>query len=68
MNALHIELDLTKSVFVRVETTYGRQRIYPACEISKKFIQFTGRKTFTEQDLELIKQLGYEVIRDTIIY
>lgn len=46
---------------VQIKNVYGQPRIYPACDTAKKFLRLTGGKTFSKQDIELIKQLGYVV-------
>ena len=37
------------------------ERIYPACDVSAKLAQLTGRKTFDANDLNIIKSLGYDL-------
>ena len=44
-----------------VKTLYGVDYSYPACTISKLFLELTGNKTLLERDLIIIKQLGYNV-------
>lgn len=44
----------------------GKPRYYPACNASKKLIQLMktplgGRKVFTENDVKIIKELGFNV-------
>lgn len=49
-------------VQVRVRETYGVERIYPVCEIANIFTRLTRQKTFSHENIALIKQLGYTVI------
>lgn len=50
------------TVQVRVRETYGVERIYPVCEIANIFTRLTRQKTFSHENIALIKQLGYTVI------
>jgi hypothetical protein len=36
--------------------------IYPACDVSNILIDLMPTKTFSRDDLETIKKLGYEII------
>lgn len=49
-------------VQVRVRETYGVERIYPVCEIANIFTRLTRQKTFSHENIALIKQLGYAVV------
>lgn len=42
---------------------YGTEAIYPACDVSRKLLELTGRKTFSRQDLKTIRDLGYNAVR-----
>jgi hypothetical protein len=46
---------------VEVKQVYGVERIYPACDISKKLNNLMMSKTFNRNDIETIKSLGYKV-------
>jgi hypothetical protein len=50
------------TVQVAVRETYGVERIYPVCEIANIFTRLTRQKTFSHENIALIKQLGYTVI------
>lgn len=49
-------------VQVVVRETYGVERIYPVCEIANIFTRLTRQKTFSHENIALIKQLGYAVV------
>lgn len=49
------------SITVRITTNYGQRAVYPVCESAKALTALTGRKTFTERDITLIKRLGYTI-------
>ena len=48
-------------VQVKIKQTYGRDNIYPANETALLFTRIIGNKTFSKQQLRLIKELGYEI-------
>jgi hypothetical protein len=49
-------------VQVVMRETYGVERIYPVCEIANIFTRLTRQKTFSHENIALIKQLGYAVV------
>lgn len=49
-------------ITVLIKNVYGNETIYPACETAKKFATLTGKKTFSMNDINLIKTLGYSVV------
>lgn len=49
------------NITVEVRTVYGEDKFYPACEASRLFAQLLGQTTLTRPNLQIIKQLGYEV-------
>lgn len=50
-----------KILTVRILNYWGRITIRPECEDSKLFTELLGQKTLTEENIEIIKRLGYEV-------
>ena len=50
-----------KIITIRITSSYGNERIYPACEQSKRFALLAGTKTLSRANLETIKQLGYTI-------
>ena len=46
---------------VTIKSVYGRDLIYPACDIAKLFTALLKVKSFTENQLEQIKSIGYEI-------
>ena len=55
------------SIRVKVRNVYGRDLVYPACEVAKTFAKLVRQETFVPRDIQLIKDLGYkiEVVQDT---
>lgn len=49
---------------VNVRSIYGNETIYPSCEIAKGFAELLRQKTLTWLDIQVIKQIGYEVVVD----
>lgn len=58
------ERKVTPKVHLRKRSAYGRELIDPMCATSGFFAQIAGRKTLTEADLAVIRNLGYEIIWD----
>lgn len=50
-----------KAVKVQLLNKYGRDLIYPACDLSRLFVLLTGRKCFSEADLKVLQAIGYDV-------
>jgi hypothetical protein len=46
---------------VAIKQVYGVERIYPICEIAKKLNRLMNSKTFTRDNIQVIKSLGYSV-------
>jgi len=46
-------------LLVSIETSYGTRRVYPKCSTSRTLAEIAGTTTFTDRDVNLIKQLGY---------
>jgi hypothetical protein len=47
---------------VKVTKVYGNIVVYPMCEQSRIYAAIAGTKTLTPATLELIEQLGHEVV------
>ena len=48
-----------KELLVKVKSIYGIEKVYPDCEMGQLLAQLTGKKTFTNDNLGLLKKLGY---------
>jgi len=48
-----------KELLVKVKSIYGIDKVYPECEEGQLLAQLTGKKTFTNDNLGLLKKLGY---------
>ena len=48
-------------ITVQTRNVYGVKRVYPVCDKARLFTELTGRKTLSEQDLAIIKGLGFVV-------
>ena len=46
---------------VTIKNHYGKDFIYPYCNKAEVFTLLTGRKTLSNKDMFLIKQLGYSL-------
>ena len=56
-----VALEQRPTLEVRIVERYGRETIYPECEVSRRFADLLGQTTLTRNDIEKIKRLGYEV-------
>lgn len=50
-----------KLLKVHVVPQYGQTAIHPACPQSKLFAKMLNQKTLTQDNVELIKELGYVI-------
>ena len=50
---MRIKLKIIRSV--------GVIRVYPQCETSRKLLDLVGQKSFTERQVNILLDLGYEV-------
>ena len=48
-------------ITVQIKNVYGVRRVYPVCDKAHLFTQMTGRKTLSENNLSIIKDLGFVV-------
>lgn len=48
-------------VTVKIKTVYGRETIYPACDITRTICQVAKRKTLSQFDINLLKHIGWTV-------
>lgn len=46
---------------LELQSVYGNELAYPACEVSKLLARLSGHKTLTFEALGLIRSLGYEI-------
>ena len=49
------------SIKVKIKTVYGEERIYPICDKANAFASIAGTKTLTQQTIDQVKTLGYEI-------
>lgn len=47
---------------VQLKSVYGNDLIYPACDVSKSFLQALSLKTFTPAALSAVKALGFKLV------
>jgi hypothetical protein len=46
---------------VIVKSVYGNTLVYPVCDKAKLLAKLVGKKTFTVDNLSIIRDLGYTV-------
>jgi len=57
-------METTKQIIVRIKNVYGKQTIYPVCELAALICSIAGKKTLTDNDIRLLKNAGYKIIID----
>jgi len=50
-----------RTIYVKIKSHYGTDRVYPDCPVSAIFAEMTGTKTFCHNDLRRIRSLGYKI-------
>ena len=53
--------DIQMEITVKIKSVYGKELIYPVCDTARLLSYLTGKKTFTSEHIETIKNLGYKV-------
>lgn len=46
---------------VTIKCVYGKELIYPVCDKSKLLADLSSTRTFTRRNIDVIKQLGYQI-------
>ena len=46
-------------ILVEIKNNYGVKCVYPVNETGKLFAELSGKKTFSQNDIKIIKELGY---------
>lgn len=41
-----------------IKSVYGRDQLYPACDLSRQFLNIQGLKVFTPQAIQICKLLN----------
>jgi hypothetical protein len=49
------------TVFVKIKSAYGVERVYPDCPITEIFAHIAKTTTLSENDLASIVKLGYQI-------
>lgn len=55
---------MSKTMFVKTKNVYGRELVYPSCMISEKFARLLNVKSFSDNQLRAILDLGYKIEED----
>jgi hypothetical protein len=51
-------------IYVKTKNVYGRELVYPSCHLSEKFARLLGVKSFSDNQLTCILELGYKIEED----
>lgn len=52
------------TIYVKTKNVYGRELVYPSCHLSVKFAQLLNVKSFSDNQLRAILDLGYKIEED----
>ena len=52
------------TMYVTTKNVYGRELVYPSCMISEKFARLLNVKSFSDNQLRAILDLGYKIEED----
>lgn len=52
------------TIYVKTKNVYGRELVYPSCHLSVKFAQLLNVKSFSDNQLRAILELGYKIEED----
>lgn len=50
-----------KEIYVKKKNVYGNELVYPDCYTSKLLSNLMPTKTFSPDDIRILKQLGYQL-------
>lgn len=51
---------MSNTLRITIKNVYGKETIYPICDTAIKLAEFKGQKTFTENDIKKLKDIGYD--------
>jgi len=51
---------------LRTKEVYGHKKYYPECDTSRLLCNLCGQKSFTAKNLDIIRQLGYQIDNVTV--
>lgn len=52
---------MNSTIQVRIKSVYGNDLIYPVCNKAINLSRLTGAKTFTQNSMKIIEELGYTI-------
>lgn len=52
------------TIYVKTKNVYGRELVYPSCHLSAKFASLLNVKSFSDNQLRAIVDLGYKIEED----
>jgi hypothetical protein len=50
-----------KDIYVKKKNVYGNELVYPDCDTSTLLSQLMPTKTFSSDDIRILKLLGYKL-------
>lgn len=52
---------IPESIQVSIDKVFGKEKIYPICNLSKLFAKLVKQKTLTREDVQKIKMMGFKI-------
>jgi len=50
------------TIYIEVKSVYGKETLYPACNLSAQLAAFKGQTTLTRGDIAKLKEMGFNVL------
>lgn len=50
------------TIYVKIKSHYGIDRVYPDCPVSAIFAEIAGNKTLCNNTIRSIRSLGYKIL------
>ena len=50
-----------KEIILEVKNVYGNDLIYPSCHVANALIKLKNGKTFSKNDVNVFRSLGYAI-------
>jgi hypothetical protein len=61
LNKISAQMPQISEITVSVKSVYGKETIYPICQIAHHFCSMLGQKTLTRDNIMWIKLMGFVV-------
>jgi hypothetical protein len=59
---------MSKTLNIEIRNVYGKETVYPACDVARTFAGIAGTKTLSHGVLIAAEKLGFEIVDATPRY